>query len=244
MLKLTHPWILEIAISVLKYAILLFILLLILQTITWSRKNKKKVLPILTKLRIRTIIIVIVGISVLFTVLLVGILSVSARSEIKSIIENLKKCDALGVENSLMRLDGDVIENSLIQDSKKIQDLARVLSEVEYIKMPSRGKIATKEMVDIHIVSKNRVRPHSFCIIGDLLQIGDLSKFNRYESSDEYLLSSVRKSLGISDVVLEVIDPNDQTFAIPIREPKGVRYIFSVFLAVSMSIPNSFSKQF
>jgi hypothetical protein len=27
-------------------------------------------------------------------------------------------------------------------------------------------------------------------------------------------------------------------------EPKGVRYIFSVFLAVSMSIPNSFSKQF
>jgi hypothetical protein len=218
MLKLTLPWFLVIAISVLKYAILLFILLLIFRTITWSRKSKKRVFPILTKLKIKTIIMIPFGISIIFFVLYLGIMSFLAKAEITSTIENLKNCDALGVENSLMRDDGDVIEGSLIQDRKKIQDLARVLSEVEYIKMPSRGKIGTKEMVDIHIVSKNRVRPHSFRIIGDLLQIGDESKFNRYKSSDEYILSSVRKALGISDMVFEVIDPNEQKFEIPIGE--------------------------
>ena len=221
MLKLTIPWVLEIAISVIKYAILLFILLLILRAISWSRKNKRKVLPILTKLKIRTIIIIIVVISIILSVLFMVILSISANTEIMSTIENLKNCDALGVENSLMRVDGDVIENSLIQDRKKIQDLARVLSELEYVRRPSRGMPGTKELVDIHIVSKNRVRPNSFRIIGDLLQIGDVSKFNRYESSDEYLLNSARKALGISDIVLEIADPNEQLFEIPISE-RGV----------------------
>ena len=220
MVKLTISLVMGIAIRVMMYAILLFILLLILRTISLSRKSKKRVFPILTKLKIRTIIIALVGSSIITSVLILGILSISANKEITLLIKNLKNCEALGVENSLMFVKEDPLENSIVQDRKKIQDLIRVLSEVEYKRSIYRGPIETRDMVNIHIVGNNRKKPHSFCIIGNLFIIGNFPNLNEYETSD-YILRKARKALGIRNrVVLKVTDPNKQKFEIPIGERK------------------------
>jgi len=218
MLNLASILVFKIAISVIKFAILLFILLLILQTITWSRKSKKRVFPILTTLKIRTIIIVIIGISIITSILVLGIISISAKAEIKSLIENLKNCDAIAVENSLMRVKGDPLENSIIQDRKKIQDLVRLLSEVEYKRSIYIGPMETRDLVDIHIVSRDIKKPHSFRVFSHLLLIGNFPKFTEYVSSGESLKGSVRQVLGISDLVYPAIDPNEKKFHIPIGE--------------------------
>ena len=220
MLNLTFILVFEIAISVIKYASLLFILLLILRKIRWSNKSNKKVFPILTNLKIRNIIIIPIGFAIMISILILGIISISSNMEIKSLIKNLKSCDAIAVENSIMRDDGDMIENSIIQDRKKIQDLIRVLSETEYKRSIYRGPIETREWVDIHIVSNNRKKPHSFRLISDCLLIGNYPKFTEYESSDKYIKISARKALGISDKVYSVTDLNRQRFEIPLGKGK------------------------
>ena len=220
MLNLTIGLVFEVAISVIKYAVLLFISLLVSRTIIiiWSWISKKRESPILTKPKIRTIIIAIVGISIMTTILILGIISVSARLEIASLLKNLKNCDAIAVENSLMRVKEDPLENSIIQDRKKILDLIWLLSEVEYKRSIYRGPIETRELVNIHIVSKNRKKPHSFRLISDCLLIGNFPNFTEYVTSDEYIYSTVRQVLGISDIVYSVTDLNKQKFEIPIGE--------------------------
>lgn len=76
-------------------------------------------LTILTKLKIRIIIVLVVLILTIFSVLFIGMINVSANAEITSIIECIKNCDAIGLENSLMGVE-DNLKNSMIQDRKKI----------------------------------------------------------------------------------------------------------------------------
>jgi hypothetical protein len=128
---------------------------------------------------------------------------VLSNSEIASILEHLKNCEALGVDNSLMRVGGDVRENCIIHDREKIQKLGNVLGNIEYKRIRALGVAATKELIDIHIVSKNPKQLDSLRVIGRYLEIGKVPKFHRYRSSDEDLIDNVRNALGVSNVELD-----------------------------------------
>jgi len=176
----------------------------------------------LAKLKKRNMIVTLIACSILLSIVLTIVFHVFSNAEIASILEFLEGCDVIRVENSLMKEDGDIVETSTINDRKKIQKLVLVLKKTEYKRRPARGVAATKELIEIYILKKDKAQMYLLRVIGNILEIGRFPKarIHRYKSSDENLLYKVRNALGVSNVEFEKIDPNEQIIEVPISERK------------------------
>jgi hypothetical protein len=184
----------EVVITVIFSSVLAFALLLILRKIC----SVKRIFLPFAHLRTQRIALTISIFSILLFILLVGILDISARNEIASLFENMKRCTSLKVFNSLMGRKG---EETVITDHQLTESLTALMSRDNYKKMTSKGVLATNDYVEIRVYNNQKEIVLFRVIGGYVLEFGERTSVrSRYHCSDKEFLWKVRHALGLTVV--------------------------------------------